>query len=550
MSDRHYFHSESSSTRSSKEDPSFREAASSTVEPMPGPSSLAAGDEEDGGPHEDGAPPRVPPPHKDWGAKRSYLRNSAYFDAIQQLEPEISTCDSNWAASSRRPTAWPVDGQLPSDRRTAESFDETSAAARLGSVVRRASEWVGTSIARFASTESSSSLHRRGSHGHARMASPVAARRAISKDGRPKPAHKSASWKARSGQELNFVALTNPHVRYNSVSARLFGFLARPERLLEGLFLTVVGILSALLALLINLVVRFVRPLRYRLAELAAVAVANVLELDLSSDALRALGLPAYLALGCVFAAIALAATIEPKAPPRPPPKEGGPTDARASPDFTPPPPPPKPPLWRRYGSRHAVGSGIPEMKAILTGYWLPRYLTPRVLGAKVVGLTAALAAEYMIGREGPMVHLTAILSILVMKLPLFADAFDEDHTLKRSMLAAACAVGVVSTFGTPIGGVLFSVEVTSTYFLVGNLWKCFYGAICAVVMFQLMADNELVTDVPSSIKYALGRVSDSQGAAHTRAASALTPLAPPTTGTSTGTRTSTGSMASSPWLV
>ena len=88
------------------------------------------------------------------------------------------------------------------------------------------------------------------------------------------------------------------------------------------------------------------------------------------------------------------------------------------------------------------------------------------------------------------------------MKLPLFADAFDEDHTLKRSMLAAACAVGVVSTFGTPIGGVLFSVEVTSTYFLVGNLWKCFYGAICAVVMFQLMADNELVTDVPSSIKY------------------------------------------------
>ena len=132
-------------------------------------------------------------------------------------------------------------------------------------------------------------------------------------------------------------------------------------------------------------------------------------------------------------------------------------------------------------------------MKAILTGYWLPRYLTPRVLGAKVVDGGAGGVHDWA---RGPMVHLTAILSILVMKLPLFADAFDEDHTLKRSMLAAACAVGVVSTFGTPIGGVLFSVEVTSTYFLVGNLWKCFYGAICAVVMFQLMADNELVTDV------------------------------------------------------
>ena len=146
------------------------------------------------------------------------------------------------------------------------------------------------------------------------------------------------------------------------------------------------------------------------------------------------------------------------------------------------------------------------------------------------------------------MVHLTAILSILVMKLPLFADAFDEDHTLKRSMLAAACAVGVVSTFGTPIGGVLFSVEVTSTYFLVGNLWKCFYGAICAVVMFQLMADNELVTDVPSSIKYLLLLSRRTYGSLSACRLPPLTTYCP--TGTSTGTRTSTGSMASSPWSV
>ena len=110
MSDRHHFHSESSSARSSKEDPSFREAASSTVGPLPGPSSVAAGDEEDGGPHEDGAPPRVPPPLKDWGAKRSYLRNSAYFDAIQQLEPEISTTRAAeaWVETPRTRSRRPV----------------------------------------------------------------------------------------------------------------------------------------------------------------------------------------------------------------------------------------------------------------------------------------------------------------------------------------------------------------------------------------------------------------------------------------------------------
>ena len=69
-------------------------------------------------------------------------------------------------------------------------------------------------------------------------------------------------------------------------------------------------------------------------------------------------------------------------------------------------------------GSRHAVGSGIPEMKAILSGYYLERYLSLRTLVCKLVGLTAALGAEYTIGREGPFVHLSCISCVLLLKLP------------------------------------------------------------------------------------------------------------------------------------
>ena len=50
-------------------------------------------------------------------------------------------------------------------------------------------------------------------------------------------------------------------------------------------------------------------------------------------------------------------------------------------------------------GSRHAVGSGIPEMKAIMSGYWLPRYLSLKTFTAKTVGLTSALAAGFVIGK-------------------------------------------------------------------------------------------------------------------------------------------------------
>ena len=54
-------------------------------------------------------------------------------------------------------------------------------------------------------------------------------------------------------------------------------------------------------------------------------------------------------------------------------------------------------------------------------------------------------------------------------------------------MLASSVAAGVVSTFGAPFGGVLFSIEVTSTYYVVGNLWKAFFCACWCVVAFKLM---------------------------------------------------------------
>ena len=34
--------------------------------------------------------------------------------------------------------------------------------------------------------------------------------------------------------------------------------------------------------------------------------------------------------------------------------------------------------------------------------------------------------------------------------------------------------------------------KVTSVYYMVGNLWKGFFGAVAALVCFQLMADFEI----------------------------------------------------------
>jgi H+/Cl- antiporter ClcA len=54
-------------------------------------------------------------------------------------------------------------------------------------------------------------------------------------------------------------------------------------------------------------------------------------------------------------------------------------------------------------------------------------------------------------------------------------------------MYSAAICVGTVATFGAPIGGVIFAMELTSTYYMVGNLWKCFLAAMSAIIVYHLM---------------------------------------------------------------
>lgn len=48
-------------------------------------------------------------------------------------------------------------------------------------------------------------------------------------------------------------------------------------------------------------------------------------------------------------------------------------------------------------------------------------------------------------------------------------------------------AAGIAATFGSPIGGVLFSIEVTATYYIVNNMWRGIFCAIWCVIGFWLV---------------------------------------------------------------
>ncbi|XP_061588282.1 chloride channel protein 2a [Cololabis saira] len=144
-----------------------------------------------------------------------------------------------------------------------------------------------------------------------------------------------------------------------------------------------------------------------------------------------------------------------------------------------------------------AVGSGIPEMKTILRGVVLKEYLTFKTFVAKVIGLTCALGSGMPLGKEGPFVHVASLCAALLSKFmaALFGGIYTEEpfegskNELRNTeMLSAACAVGVGCCFAAPIGGVLFSIEVTSTFFAVRNYWRGFFAATFSAFIFRVLA--------------------------------------------------------------
>jgi len=110
-----------------------------------------------------------------------------------------------------------------------------------------------------------------------------------------------------------------------------------------------------------------------------------------------------------------------------------------------------------------AAGSGIPEIKTILSGFVIPHFLDFKVLLIKAVGSIFAVATGMCLGKEGPFVHISTCVGYLVANL---FPKYRENGRKMREMLSVACSAGLSVAFGAPIGGVLFSYEVRDFLFV------------------------------------------------------------------------------------
>eukprot|EP00602_Paraphysomonas_sp_CaronLab_P004192 CAMPEP_0185026590 /NCGR_PEP_ID=MMETSP1103-20130426/10944_1 /TAXON_ID=36769 /ORGANISM="Paraphysomonas bandaiensis, Strain Caron Lab Isolate" /LENGTH=734 /DNA_ID=CAMNT_0027560225 /DNA_START=58 /DNA_END=2263 /DNA_ORIENTATION=- len=140
-----------------------------------------------------------------------------------------------------------------------------------------------------------------------------------------------------------------------------------------------------------------------------------------------------------------------------------------------------------------SIGGGISDMKVILSGSIMQTKLSFRLLLAKLIGLSFALASGLSVGKEGPLVQMTSAIAEQLMRFPYFSNTYQ--NTSKRlEILACACAAGITATFGAAYGGVLYSIEVTCTTYMSRNLPRAYLSSIVGMLVFLALGATSHIT--------------------------------------------------------
>ncbi|PLN83322.1 ClC chloride ion channel [Aspergillus taichungensis] len=132
----------------------------------------------------------------------------------------------------------------------------------------------------------------------------------------------------------------------------------------------------------------------------------------------------------------------------------------------------------------YAAGSGISEIKCIIAGFVMKGFLGGWTLLIKSIALPLAIASGLSVGKEGPSVHFAVCAGNVISRL---FGKYKRNASKTREVLTATAAAGVAVAFGSPIGGVLFSLEEMASYFPLKTLWRSYFCALVAIGVLAMM---------------------------------------------------------------
>jgi hypothetical protein len=164
--------------------------------------------------------------------------------------------------------------------------------------------------------------------------------------------------------------------------------------------------------------------------------------------------------------------------------------------------------------SPQSVASGIPEVKAILNGLHVPKFLSFITFVAKFFGIIMTVASGLVLGPEGPLVHLGAIVGSAmtrgqktiqlngkktVFRFPSFMHGFMmqfRNDVDRRDFISIGAACGFAAAFGAPIGGVLFALEEAASFWSDKLMWRALTATTLATIVLRFVKD---MSEEPSS---------------------------------------------------
>lgn len=147
----------------------------------------------------------------------------------------------------------------------------------------------------------------------------------------------------------------------------------------------------------------------------------------------------------------------------------------------------------------YAAGSGISEIKCIIGGFVMKGFLGFWTLLIKSICLPLAIASGLSVGKEGPSVHYATCVGNVISR---FFDKYKQSASKTREILTASSGTGVAVAFGSPIGGVLFSLEEMSSHFPLKTLWRSYFCALVATAVLAAMNPFRTGQLVMFSVKY------------------------------------------------
>ncbi|KAM7542895.1 hypothetical protein Aperf_G00000006787 [Anoplocephala perfoliata] len=157
-----------------------------------------------------------------------------------------------------------------------------------------------------------------------------------------------------------------------------------------------------------------------------------------------------------------------------------------------------------------AGGSGIPQIKCYLNGLNIPFVLRGKTMLIKAIGVVLAVCGGLIVGKEGPMIHIGAVIAAGFSQGRLtwcnfsskLFNSFRNDPE-KRDFVNAGAAAGVAAAFGAPVGGMLFTLEEGASFIFQRLTWNTLFSSVMSMftlALFRSLFDGQPFSFTPGGL--------------------------------------------------